>query len=573
MNTQKLKAAALSIIALYLSPLFIFGEDSLVPIHDNLDVTHLFFKILAESGLIFGGNNAQVHNIFNGVPRGILGSEFNVQLWLFYLFGSYSAFAINKAIVHFVAFFGMSRLLTRHFISRENEFLAIGVALAFALLPFYTPLGLSVAGLAFSLDAFLTIRNGKGKTVDWLVVIFMPFYSSLAHVYIFFLFLMSFLWLYDFKSKENANPKFLGSIALMALIFMGVEYRNIFMVFYNSDFTSYREEFKPLRTSSSTLYGLHEAIISALKTFAFGKVYSQSLQTFFILPAFIIGTFIVIDRNIKERKLWILFSLITLICIFNGIMQSDIIWPLMEKYPFFKVYRVHRAYYFYPLLWSLIFAISLNIILSHANQGKKAVCIFIFLQIIYTFYYHDEIQQRNGKPSYRAFYAKKLFSEISDYIAKDTGSFRVVSIGIHPSIAAYNGFYTLDGYSSLYPLKHKHNFRKIIAKELEKNKKIRLYFDNFGGRCYVFVEELVFADWLYNKTRKMVIHNLELNIEPFVEMGGEYIFSALEIKNYKENSLEFLKAFDHPESAWKIYLYRPVVIAKPNKINLNISHG
>jgi hypothetical protein len=39
-------------------------------------------------------------------------------------------------------------------------------------------------------------------------------------------------------------------------------------------------------------------------------------------------------------------------------------------------------------------------------------------------------------------------------------------------------------------------------------------------------------------------------------MGGRYILSTYEIKNYKENNLEHLNVFDDPRSIWKIYLYR-----------------
>jgi len=531
-----------------------------VPIHDNLDVTHLLFKILAESGLMFGSNDAQIHNIFNGIPRGILGSEYNVQLWLFYFFGPYPAYAINKAIIHFVAFFGMFRLLTRHLIPPEKEALSIGVALTFALLPFYSPLGLSVAGLALTLDAFLMIRKGEGKKLDWLVITLMPLYSSLAHVYVFFLFLMGSLWAYDFILKKNANLKFLGSIALMAVVFLGVEYRYIYMLFYNADFASNRNEFEPTSLNTSVLFGLYDSVKRALNEFSFGLLYATGLQTFFIIPATIIGAFILVDRDIRDRRLWVLVALVILICGFNGIITSEIVWPLKERFPFLKIYRINRAYYLYPLLWMLIFALALKFILENSRKGKQVVCLFLFLQIAYSFFYNDEIQQRHGKPTYRGFYAQELFSEISSYIGKNKQDYRVISIGMHPSIAAYNGFYALDGYSSVYPLKHKHEFRKIIAKELDKNEKNKAYFDKFGGRCYVFADELAYADWLYTKSRNVVIKSLELNVEPFKKMGGEYILSAVEIKSPGKTSLEFLKVFDDPESAWKVYLYRPIVI-------------
>ncbi|MBO5281674.1 MAG: hypothetical protein J6B43_00890, partial [Lachnospiraceae bacterium] len=61
-----------------------------------------------------------------------------------------------------------------------------------------------------------------------------------------------------------------------------------------------------------------------------------------------------------------------------------------------------------------------------------------------------------------------------------------MSLGITPAAALYNGFYCLDGYSNLYPLEYKHEFREIIARELEKSEGVRVYFDAWGNRCYLF---------------------------------------------------------------------------------------
>ena len=38
-------------------------------------------------------------------------------------------------------------------------------------------------------------------------------------------------------------------------------------------------------------------------------------------------------------------------------------------------------------------------------------------------------------------------------------------------------------------------------------------------------------------------------------MGGRYIFSALEIENYKDNHLKFHRTFTRDDSPWKIFLY------------------
>lgn len=44
----------------------------------------------------------------------------------------------------------------------------------------------------------------------------------------------------------------------------------------------------------------------------------------------------------------------------------------------------------------------------------------------------------------------------------------MISVGIYPAAAAYNGFHCLDGYSNNYPLEYKHAFRQIMEGELDK---------------------------------------------------------------------------------------------------------
>jgi hypothetical protein len=43
-----------------------------------------------------------------------------------------------------------------------------------------------------------------------------------------------------------------------------------------------------------------------------------------------------------------------------------------------------------------------------------------------------------------------MFEEIKEYTDKKTDGYKVISIGIFPSIDLQNGFYCLDGYSNNY---------------------------------------------------------------------------------------------------------------------------
>jgi hypothetical protein len=534
------------------------GQDTHFRIHDDKLVLS---KLLAESGQMFGQHDALIPNILNGVPRSAMGSEFNVMLWMIYFFGPFPAYVLNKIFIHSIALFGMYQLLARHFLGEDMKPLASGVSLAFAVLPYYTPVDLSVAVQPLALSAFLSIRRESSRWVDWLVLSLIPFYSSLYYAFCWFILAMSLIWSYDLLVKKQFNSKFLGAIAMMSMVFLLVEYRLIYMMIFNSGFTSVRTDFRPL-IEPSFFYGAYNIIIQTLRSFALNGSFNNSLQTFFIIPAVIIGHFILYDRKIKEYLLPFLFGLIFLSCLGYSTYLSGLLTPLKEKIYFIKVFYPYFIF-LQPFLWFVIFALSLKLIINYARRGTLIASILISLQVLYGFFYHDEIQKIR-KPSYKEFYSSVLFNEIRDYIGKPNKTYRVVSIGLHPVVSQYNGFYTLDGYFPNYPISHKQAFRKIFAGEIEKSKEIKSYFDDYGARCYVFSAELELSNWLYTKSKNGVIRNLDFNTQAFLEMGGRYIISSVKIENYSKNNWELLKVFENDISVWRIYLYRAKELDQEN---------
>lgn len=158
-------------------------------------------------------------------------------------------------------------------------------------------------------------------------------------------------------------------------------------------------------------------------------------------------------------------------------------------------------------------------------------------------------------PTFQQFYAVDEFNSIKKFIHKPVQDYRVVSIGLHPAIAQYNGLYTLDTYNNFYPLSYKHQFREIIAPELAKSKTIREYFDQWGGRCYLFVSELG-KNYIFPKDSTKVIRHLDINSDALKRMGGNYIVSAVPIQNASENHLKLQEVFDSKDAYWRIYLYK-----------------
>ena len=98
-----------------------------------------------------------------------------------------------------------------------------------------------------------------------------------------------------------------------------------------------------------------------------------------------------------------------------------------------------------------------------------------------------------GLLSFRDYYAIGVMEQVEAYLLEQTGQkpedYRVVSLGIDPAAALYQGFYCLDGYSNNYSLEYKHSFRRIIAPELEKSQYLQEYFDDWGNRLYLFSAE------------------------------------------------------------------------------------
>ena len=98
-------------------------------------------------------------------------------------------------------------------------------------------------------------------------------------------------------------------------------------------------------------------------------------------------------------------------------------------------------------------------------------------------------------------------------IVKDS---RVMSVGLNPMIAVMNDIRVIDGYHAIYPLSYKIKFRKIIERELEKNIKLKNYYDSWGNRVYAFYSDE---------------NNIMLNFQSAKTLGANYVISKFPIKN------------------------------------------
>jgi hypothetical protein len=541
---------ALLVIALYLSPLFLLQENAHIRVHDNLDSNLAWYKVLARSGQLFGDVDAVIPQIINGVPRNTFGTEYSIIVWLYAWFPTMTAYAISQALTRVVAFIGMYLLLKKHLLPGEKwTFLQIGTSLAFALTPFWPSGMLSTLGMPLALWAFLNIRNGEGTKKDYIVLTLIPFYASIVLGFFFFLSAMGIFWLVDVVRGKGWNLRFLLSIAYMTVIFMMVEYRLVYSFLFSTELNSRDEYFH----ASLPLW---RVIRLTFKNYLLGHTHVMTVHGLFILPiTFIALYFVYTKKQWKQEKLFVfLFALSFLLSLWYAFWFYKGWLPLTKKFHFMDTFNFARYHFLRPLVIYAGFALALRIISLQGTSWARVAKWFTIAQILLLCLFNDEIIYQK-KPTVKEFFAEELFTEIKEHIGEEPENYRVASIGIHPAISQYNGFYTLDTYNNFYPLTYKHQFRKIIEVELAKNKTIRKYFDQWGGRCYLFTAQLG-KKYMIKKDSKRKLANLQLNTTVFKEMGGQYILSALPITNSEEIQLTLDKVFESKSSAWKIYLYK-----------------
>jgi len=166
--------------------------------------------------------------------------------------------------------------------------------------------------------------------------------------------------------------------------------------------------------------------------------------------------------------------------------------------------------------------------------------------------YHEFIRN-SDKPTFKEFFAENQFTAIREFINKPLKDYRVISLGIHPSIPQWNGFHTLDGYAADYLLAYKRQFREVIDYELEKNERLKQYFDDWGSRAYVFVRDNI--GYLNMKRNNFMIQELNLNVRLLKDMNCIYVISAVKVNEEKNSEYKLIGIFTDDSSAWDIYLY------------------
>ncbi|MEO1435827.1 MAG: DUF6044 family protein, partial [Bacteroidota bacterium] len=404
--------------------------------------------------------------------------------------------------------------------------------------------------------AILHLLKGKKKWWNYGILLAFPLYSSLVWIAPPLLAGMGLMWLYETWKTKRLNPIFLLVILGVLLSYLLVNWPLMQLTFLPGDFVSHREAYDYFYDKDLTLT---TSVLDTIMLFTITHYHVGTMVTLPMLLAFVVSFY---HRPVSVYAKWV-FGLIVFICLFFGCYHF-LVYYLGDLFSLLYTFKFDRVSILMPFLWCLLFALSLGRI-QERPRYVGLVMVFLAVQFLVNVAANDEFQH-NGrqllgvptKPNYKAFKAAALFDEVQAFIGLPADEYRVVSLGLNPSISQINDFYTLDGLQSVYDGNYKNEFRKVIGPEIEKDTFMRKYFDDWGNRCYLFSTELGWRDnaFMIGKDSKQVIENLDINTSQLFNMGGRFILSSLPIGNHLDLNLQLEKQFDHPDAFWTIYLYR-----------------
>lgn len=552
---MKLTIAVIAIVAIImLLPYLILGDNCYIRLHDTLEGEWIWLQLMAQSHTSFGIYSwVRVPQVMQGIPRNVMPTGLSVNMLLVIWLGMYRAYIVSGILIRIIGFIGMVLVLRDYFVKDpQDRYIIYLCALTFVVLPVYIPFGLTVLGQPLLFWAFLNLQDRIRIGLSYAIIILFPFYSSMVWLVVPFEVLLAVAVWY-FYQREQISVHLVAGGVLLVVGYILVNLPMLSLSVLNPDFISHRLAYN--------LYMLEKPnLLQSIGEFAVLFFFSHYHVATFAPIIIMIAMGLTLHRRATLPT--ILFWAIIAIC-FVQAFYSFGEYALMNKFAFLKSFRFNRFSILLPLIWVLSFALALQT-MNRTRALRWLVLPFLLIQLIIALYGNDEVLHdyrtmlgHQKFPTFKNYMAVNQFDSIKAYIHEPVDSYAVVSLGISPSIAWYNGMYTLDGLLSIYDLRYKTYFRRIIAGEVDKSPDLQQYFDGWGNRCYVFSSELGIKNRDINcsKFDHRSISHFTFDTGAFRDMGGKYILSGVEIRNAEDIGLHLEKLFVDKDSWWSIYLY------------------
>jgi hypothetical protein len=564
-----------SVIVCAFAPLLYHGENSIFTIHDSLDGAAAWIRMQRENGLLLS-LNSPTNQLGNMSTVYLTGGGFSFTIFILLLFDVFTAYVILYIAKLLFGFFSMYILL-RHISPDDGNIHIIKlVSLCFALLPTTPHWWVGFSTIPLLCYAFLRISSADNKKVDCRVLLLFvfPFFSAFVSAGFFLLILWVLGTIYLWISRKKLNLNLVIGLLCLTAGYVITAIR----LFYQTLFIG-----EPLNRSIIDIpaRSIREALSASITEYYHGYYHAPVLAGDIVLPTifaavFLLLLFILKSKNKKDilktysgytLKLVSLFGVSVVFSLISVIYRTRIADIINTVFFFVSGFNWGRFMFLNRVILYICFALALFLLLKLLNPKwlKGLVyliaCLQVFVILTYPGHYnisyfnlnHRNVVQHDGMLTFNEFFAELLFQRIKDDL--DYNGEGVAALGFHPSVLMYNGFSCLDGYISSYPLKRMLEFREIIAPQLDRNPSHEAYYDNWGGRMYLFNDEI---SHIPTRSKFEGSVDLYINMEAFRNLGGVYILSRAVIGNADELGLEFLNRYCSDESIYDILVYKIV---------------
>lgn len=548
----------------------IFRENSYPQVHDNLDLFVAHLQIMKNTDTFFAHD--AVLPMLGGISRDTFGSEFSLYNILYYLLPNFWAYMTGYALKIGIGIFAFC-LLAKDIYKEEYRTyrpLIIVVATAFGMIPVFPAYGIAFTSVPIIVFLLRRIYR-EPKAWLFLCVFLYPLISYFSYFGFFILAYMVcaivILWVKDKRFPKGITV----ALFILATGYIVFEYR-LFKEMLFSDVVTIRS------SMVNNDFSLWEDIRSMWDVFTHAQFHAQDSHCYFILPACVLGLLIINVGYIRKKefaKIWkdscnLTFGFIVFNCLVYGLYDWKAFRDLIETLiPQLTGFQFNRTLYFNTFLWyALLFLMVKRLYDSRKKAAlwvaniivMVAALVVMFVPQMYndfyrTCYYHAYSiikQTQVNDLNYREYYSAELFEQIKEEINYD-GEWSA-AYGMNPAILQYNGIATLDGYLGMYSQEYKDAFRKVIAPALETAEGNRVYFDAWGARAYLFSgsDENTYAPY---RDLHLTDTTLAINPDAYREIGGQYIFSTINISNSDELGFTLKGTYTHQSSPYTIYLY------------------
>jgi hypothetical protein len=541
--------AALFALILPFIPFLIWQQDAYVRLHDTLEGELVWLELLRQSGLAFDYSaDAILPNVLGGLARNTFPPGHSLPYFFIHAFGMFWGYVLLSFCLSFIGFLGMRSWVQQTYPESAPE-LAWTAAVLFAWIPFFPTFGTAVMGLPWLWLSFRRLYRGQGKILDVAIWFLFPFTAS----FIWSAILLSLAWA-SLLILQLRQP-FKSQILLWSAAFawgLGVllaHYPSFALMF--SGFESHRQEYLPFPDGAPSLMGQLQSFVQMA---LFSHYHVGTLVTLPILLLLLLAW----PQLHKRSRFTALFLLLVLL--FQAFYPS-LEYLFFQHIEVIRSMRLDRLSTLFPLLWLILLVDSSAAIWTQVSYRRVAIMVWGCVLLTTGFGNDQNLQNLRkalGKdimPSYRNYLAVDQMKKIQWFIGKPLSSYRVASLGLSPSIAQFNGFYTVDGLQSQYPLRQKHRLGNIMKAELEKAEACRRYFQNWGNRAYLFSAELGcdFQAIHQGKGKRGQIQHLDFNVDAMHKAELNYLLSAVILP--PSSAYRHLRSFHNGDSWWTIHLY------------------